>query len=118
MVTIVLASNLFIALLCLLTAWQLLQARVMIRAIADTLIQVEQDTHNILGEAPNVIIIGQISVGGLRQNLKRDKGKPSAWQRLKLTLTLLNQAQRIWQFRFRSVPIPTPRTSRRPPRGR
>ncbi|MDS3860759.1 hypothetical protein RIF25_08020 [Thermosynechococcaceae cyanobacterium BACA0444] len=117
MVTIVLASNVLIALLCLLTAWQLLQARVMIRGIADTLLQVERDTHAILGEAPNVIIIGQVSVASLRQNLNQDKGKPSPWQRLRLTLTLLNQAQRIWQSRFRPIPIVTGQ-GRRTPRGR
>lgn len=117
MVTIVLAGNFLIALLCLLTAWQLLQARVIIRGIADTLLQVERDTHAILGEAPNVIIIGQISVGGLRDNLKKDKDKPSAWQRLKLILTLLNQAQRIWQSRPRSTPIVTGKV-RRTPGGR
>ncbi len=99
MVTLVLIGNLLIALLCLVTAWQLLQARVMVRGITATLNQVEQDTHNILGEAPNVIIIGQIGVGSLRQNLKKNQGKPSAWDRLKIVLVLLNQAQRIWQFR-------------------
>lgn len=117
MITIVLAANVFIALLCLVTAWQLLQARVLIRGIADTLLQIERDTHAILGEAPNVIIIGQVSVGGLRQNLKKNQGKPSPLSRVKLVLTLLIQAQRIWQLRLRPTPIPTGK-ARRNPRGR
>ncbi len=116
MVTIVLVSNGLISVLCLLVAWQLLQARTILQGVADTLIQVERDTHNILGEAPNVIIIGQIGVGSLRQNLRKNQGQPSSWQRLKLILWLMQQAQQVWQFRFRPGlgKPPLRRRSRRP----
>lgn len=69
MVRIVIVANILIALAALWTALQLLQVRRILQGVVKTLDDVERSTHNVLGGAPEVIIIGQKGVAGLRQTL-------------------------------------------------
>ncbi|MDG2991327.1 hypothetical protein L3556_10355 [Candidatus Synechococcus calcipolaris G9] len=69
MVRIVIIANILIALAALWTALQLIQVRRILRGVAHTLDDVERSTHDILGGAPEAIIIGQKGVAGLRQTL-------------------------------------------------
>jgi len=85
MVWIVVGCNCLIAISALWLAWQLVKLRQTLRGVARALLDAERSTHGVLGGAPQVIIIGQRGVAGLRSQLPR-WGRQQRNVRLFLTL--------------------------------
>ncbi|MDR7994072.1 hypothetical protein [Thermosynechococcus sp. TG252] len=87
MVWIVIGCNCLIALIALWLAWQLVKLRQILRGVSRALLDAERSTHGVLGGAPEVIIIGQQGVSGLRSQLPK-------WRRqqrnVRLFLTLIS----------------------------
>lgn len=87
MVWIVIGCNCLIALISLWLAWQLVKLRQILRGVSRALLDAERSTHRVLGGAPEVIIIGQRGVAGLRSQLPK-------WRRqqrhVRLFLTLVS----------------------------
>lgn len=87
MVWIVIGCNCLIALISLWLAWQLVKLRQILRGVSRALLDAERTTHGVLGGAPEVIIIGQRGVAGLRAQLPK-------WRRqqrhVRLFLTLIS----------------------------
>lgn len=87
MVWIVIGCNCLIALIALWSAWQLVKLRQILRGVSRALLDAERSTHGVLGGAPEVIILGQRGVSGLRSQLPK-------WRRqqrnVRLFLTLIS----------------------------
>jgi hypothetical protein len=71
MLSIVLGFNLLLASTCFYIAWQMSSWRQALGAAADTLIEVERATHEVLNGAPAGIIQGQIGTDELRQSYRQ-----------------------------------------------
>lgn len=85
MVWIVVGCNCLIAIIALWVAWQLVKLRRILRGVARALLDAERSTHRVLGGAPEVIMIGQRGIAGLRLQLPR-WGRRQRNVRLFLTL--------------------------------
>jgi Zn-dependent protease with chaperone function len=71
MISVVLGFNLLLASMCFYIAWQMSAWRQALAAAADTLIEVERATHEVLNGAPTGIMQGQISTDELRQSYRQ-----------------------------------------------
>ncbi|MDM7326135.1 MAG: hypothetical protein P3X23_003310 [Thermosynechococcus sp. Uc] len=87
MVWIVIGCNCLIALISLWLAWQLVKLRQILRGVSRALLDAERSTHRVLGGAPEVIIIGQRGVAGLRSQLPKWRRQQ---RRVRLFLTLVS----------------------------
>ncbi|MBE9177517.1 hypothetical protein IQ268_02865 [Oculatella sp. LEGE 06141] len=106
MVTIVIGLNCLIAVICLFVAWQMLNVRRKLAAIANKLIAAERSTHAVLSKSPNAIIKGQKGVYRLQQQYQQLEPQ---LQRLKQIMALFRFGQTIWRWRS---PVPFSRPSR------
>lgn len=94
MVTIVIAINLLIALLCLYVAWRIWKLRLILARVADTLLAAERSTHAVLYGAPKAITKGQKGVYQLRQRYQQLEPQ---LQKAQQALALLSFGQTLWQ---------------------
>lgn len=68
MLTSILVLNLLLAMLGFYLAWQIWQWRQVLENAADVLFEAERATHEMLHEAPDSILAGQIGARQLRQS--------------------------------------------------
>ncbi|NEQ27472.1 MAG: hypothetical protein F6K28_52400 [Microcoleus sp. SIO2G3] len=94
MITVVVALNVLIALLCLAGAWFFWQLRRSLAAITHTLTEAERSTHEVLYNAPENIRSGQLGLYELRQAYRRSGFQ---WQRLQRGVLLLGLSRSIWR---------------------
>ena len=85
----VIVINLGISLLCLFVAWKIWQLRKTFSQVADTLINAERQTHNVLYGAPNAIIKGQQGTRKLRTQYGRLSEQLAKVRQLLAVATLL-----------------------------
>jgi hypothetical protein len=102
MITVVLILNLLIALMCWFAAWRIWQLRNTLANIANKLTVAERSTHNVLGNAPNAIVKGQVGIHQARQQYQKAR-----LQLLKVRkiLTMLGLGQLVWQRYVRNPSI-------------
>jgi hypothetical protein len=96
MLSIVLGFNLLLASTCFYIAWQMSSWRQALAAAADTLIEVERATHEVLNGAPAGIIQGQIGTDELRQSYRQLTLQMRQVQKLVNVFTLGGS---LWQGR-------------------
>jgi hypothetical protein len=109
MVTTIVVVNLFIALLCLYAARKIWRVGKILASVADTLTVAERNTHAVLGNAPEQIIRGQLTMHQLRQQYQRLESQLQRAQQV-LALTGLSQWVWLWYTRRRSSgPLRHPR---------
>lgn len=92
MVTVVVAFNVLISLLCLYVAWQVWNLRRVLGAAADVLTDVERSTYEVLHGAPDAIKLGQTGTHGLRESYQQLELQ---LQKVQQVLMLLGLGQRI-----------------------
>lgn len=107
MLWVVVVSNGFIGLLCLLTAWRLWQLKQRLAKAADKLLMFERSVHRLLNQAPDTISKGHSGLHQLRTNYQRLERQ---WQRVQQALALLSLGQSLWQSQF--VRVQRPRSPR------
>lgn len=96
MLTVVLVINGLITLLCLFIAWQVWKISRVLGQVADTLIEVEQNTYNVLNPAPKVIMQGQKGMQQLRRQYRQLEPQ---LQKVERALALLGMGQLLWNRR-------------------
>ena len=96
----VILINLGISLLCLFVAWKIWKLRKTLSKVADTLINAERQTHQVLYGAPNAIIKGQYGTRRLRTQYGRLNAQLVKVQQLLAVVTLLLRV-RDWLSRNR-----------------
>lgn len=102
MVTVVLALNLLIALLCLYVAWRIWRVRLSLGHIADILTAAERSTHAALHNAPQAIVRGQTGTYLLRLKYQQ---LALQLQKVQQILTLLGLGQLAWQRYGRNLAL-------------
>lgn len=90
---IVVGLNLLIALVCCCMAWQIWQLRQRLANFADTLNRWENNTHQVLKDAPNNILRTQ---AGMAQTHNDYQALLLRLRRLRQILVLIGVGQRIW----------------------
>ena len=102
MLILVLGINVLLAMLCLVVAWQVWKLRCVLGQVADTLIAVEESTHHVLYDAPDVIASGQQGIQQVRVRLSHLE---TQLHRAHQVLSLLGIGRRVWrQQRQSAVP--------------
>lgn len=94
---VVVVSNFFIGLLCLLAAWQLWRLKRRLAKAADTLLSFERSVHRVLERAPDAIYRRHSGIHQLRATYQ---GLEPQWQRAQKALALLSLGQSLWQRRL------------------
>ena len=108
MLTVVVALNVLISLLCFYVAWQLWNVRRALAVAADAVANAERDTYNVLHGAPNAIGQGQVGIQGLRVSYQQLEIQ---LQRVQQVLALLSLVQSL-------VPVVTRSSTRLRQRNR
>ncbi len=96
MLTIVLAINAVLALMCLYTMGQLWQIRQVLAKVADTLTSVERKTYDVLHLAPDAIIKGRRGTRSLRYQYHE---LATQLEKVQQVLALLSLGQKAWSRR-------------------
>ncbi len=99
MLQAVVVTNFFLSLVCLFVAWKIWQLRRTLAQVADTLLSVERNTHNILYGAPKAISQGQVGTAQLRKHYQQLEPQ---LQRARQSLALLSLGLGLWQRRSRT----------------
>lgn len=105
MVIIVVMINLLLASYGFYLAWQIWQLRRALAQAADALIAAEQSTHNVLRNAPEAILRGELGARQLRQNYQDLQPK---FKQAKQALTLLRLSQRLVNRQLKVTRLPSP----------
>ncbi len=71
MLIAILIFNFLLAIMCFTIAWQLGLWRKALAQTADTLLEAERATHEMLNEAPESILVGQVETHRLRQSYRQ-----------------------------------------------
>ena len=100
MLIFVLVCNGLIGLGCLYVAWTLWQVKKQLAGAADGMDEAEKAVHNTLYQAPGYIMIGQISIRGLRNNPPSFDLK---LQQIQRAIGLVNLLRSVWLGRGRSI---------------
>jgi hypothetical protein len=103
MLSIVLGFNLLLASTCFYIAWQMSSWRQALGAAADTMIEVERATHEVLNGAPAGIIQGQIGTDELRQSYRQLTLQMRQVQKMVNIFTLGGS---LWQGRHSLLRLP------------
>ena len=99
MLTVVVALNVLISLLCFYMTWQLWNVRRALSIAADAVANAERDTYNVLHGAPQAIAQGQVGVKGLRVSYQQLEIQ---LQRVQQVLVLLSLVQSLLPLVIRS----------------
>lgn len=75
MLIAILIFNFLLAIMCFAIAWQLGLWRKALAQAADTLLEAERATHELLNEAPESILGGQVETHRLRQSYRQIEGQ-------------------------------------------
>lgn len=94
MVTVIVSLNLFIALFCLVVVWRVMQLRRQLATVADILTDAECSTSNLLQQAPEAIVQGQLGVYHLRQHYQL---LTLRLQQVQQILAVVGLGQFVWQ---------------------
>jgi uncharacterized protein YhhL (DUF1145 family) len=98
LLTIVLITNAFLALICLWVAWKIWQLRRTLARVTDTLLYVEQVVYQVLHSAPTAILKGQTGSQALQQQYQNLQIQ---LQRLQQILALVSFGRSLWARRSR-----------------
>jgi hypothetical protein len=96
MLTVVLALNGFLALGCFWIAWTVWQYRKALTIAADSLIEAEKNTYQVLHGAPEAILQGQIGAHQLRQGYHQ---LTVQMRQVRGAIALISLGQTVWQSR-------------------
>jgi hypothetical protein len=96
MLTVVLIFNGFLALGCFWIAWTVWQYRKALTIAADSLIEAEKNTYQVLHGAPEAILQGQIGAHQLRQGYRQ---LTVQMRQVKGAIALISLGQTVWQSR-------------------
>jgi len=115
MVTFVLLTNGFVSLLCLYVAWRVWRLSQALAHAADVLSRAERHTYDVLHDAPEAILQGQL---GLAQWRLRYQQLIPQFQQVRQALALISLSLSLWRGglplrRGGRRPQPVSRKSRR-----
>ncbi len=105
-VPIVVAANFLIGFFCLVAAFGIWKATMLLKRLTKLAVTAERNIHNILDSAPPNIIRGKSGITTLR--VKYQTLQPQLQQAQQL-INLLRATRFIWGRRFLVVPTPTRR---------
>jgi hypothetical protein len=102
MLIVVVGLNVILALFCFYVAWRTWQLRQALSSAADALIAAEESTHNVLHNAPEAILNGQIGTRQLRQSYRQLEPK---FQQVRQALLLISVGNTVLRKRSRLLPL-------------